>query len=87
MNEESLLSFPCQLPVKVFGRNDESFRLEAKRIVRNRFAALGEEEISEQQSRNQSYVSLTFLVAAESREHVDALYRDLTASDQIMMVL
>jgi hypothetical protein len=84
--EESLLQFPCELPIKVLGRNDQSFRLEATRIVRSHVGALDDGRVSEQQSRNQSYLSLTFIILAESREHVDLLYRDLTASDEIMMV-
>ncbi|HEX9877902.1 MAG TPA: DUF493 domain-containing protein [Gammaproteobacteria bacterium] len=86
MAEESLLQFPCELPIKVLGRNDQSFRSEATRIVRSHVGTLDDGRVSEQQSRNQSYLSLTFLILAESREHVDSLYRDLTASDEIMMV-
>jgi len=43
--------------------------------------------VSEQLSRNDAYVSLTFVVNAQNREEIDALYRELTASDEILMVL
>jgi uncharacterized protein len=87
MSEESLLSFPCELPIKVLGRNDTAFRDAAWSIVRSHYAEVAEDRVTEQQSRRNSYLSLTFIVYAQSREEVDALYRELTARDEIMVVL
>lgn len=87
MAEESLLQFPCEIPVKVLGRNRAEFRVAASRIVRRHYADLADDRISEQHSRNRAYVSLTFVVYARSREEIDALYRDLTADDDVMLVL
>ena len=86
MPEDGLLSFPCELPIKVLGRNDVAFRKAAVRIVRRHFADLDEKQISEQESRNRSYLSLTFVVPAQSRDEADALFRELTASEDIIMV-
>jgi putative lipoic acid-binding regulatory protein len=87
MTEASLLDFPCELPVKVLGRNDAVFRQAAWRIVRNHYAEIGESHVSEQQSRQNSYLSLTFIVHAQSRDEIDALYRELSASAEVMLVL
>lgn len=87
MSEGSLLTFPCDLPVKVLGRNATEFRDAAGEIVRTHYEDLGQEQISEQISRNGSFLSITFTVRAQSRRQVDALYRDLTASEDILMVL
>jgi uncharacterized protein len=84
---DSLLQFPCDLPVKVFGRNGDVFRRTAISIVERHFGALGADDVSEQLSRQQSYASLTIVVHAESREQIDALYRELSASADILMVL
>jgi uncharacterized protein len=85
MSDGSLLTFPCDLPIKVFGRNEPGFRAAALAIVR---AHYGEElTLSEQLSRQGAYLSLTITVRAESREKLDAVYHDLVASDQILMVL
>jgi len=84
---ESLLQFPCDLPVKVFGRNADDFRRAALSIVERHFGELGTENVSEQLSRRESYSSLTIVVRAESREQIDALYRELTSSADILMVL
>jgi putative lipoic acid-binding regulatory protein len=86
MSDESgsLLEFPCVLPVKVFGRNEQQFRDAALAIVRTHYA---ECSIAEQESRQGSYLSLTITVRAESRAQIDAMYQDLVASDAILMVL
>ncbi len=86
-DSESLLQFPCDVPVKVFGRNETAFRDAALSIVARHFGAASTQEVSEQLSRRESYVSLTIVVHAESREQIDSLYRELTASGDILMVL
>lgn len=87
MADDSPLSFPCEIPVKVLGRNVPEFRAEVSSIVRRHYSEIGDAAISEQFSRKESYLSLTFIVTAQSRDEVDALYRELTASDEILMVL
>ena len=85
--EESPLSFPTEIAVKVLGNNDSAFRAHAKDIVSRHYPNLPDDAISEQLSRKDAYLSLTFLVNAQSRDEIDALYRELTASDEILMVL
>jgi putative lipoic acid-binding regulatory protein len=80
----SLLEFPCDLPIKVFGRNEPQFRDAAVAIVRAHYA---ECSVAEQESRQGSYLSLTITVRAESRAQIDAVYQDLVASEAILMVL
>ncbi len=87
MSDDSLLAFPCDLPVKIVGRNCEEFRDIASAIVRKHYADVAVSRTSEQSSRNGAYVSLTFVVSAQSREEIDALYRELTATEEIVMVL
>jgi len=87
MSEDSLLTFPCNLSVKVLGRNAVTFRSAAGEIVRAHHDDLEPSQIAEQLSRNGSFLSLTFTIRAESRDQMDALYRDLTASDDVLLVL
>lgn len=85
MTEEgTLLTFPCDLPIKIFGRNEPRFRAAALAIVRAHFEQFA---LSEQESRGGNYLSLTVTVRAESKPQVDALYQALTASESILMVL
>jgi hypothetical protein len=81
---ESLLEFPTDLPIKVFGRNDAEFRDAVIAIVEAHFASY---TVAEQQSKQGSYLSLTITVHAETRAQVDAVYRDFVANDLILMAL
>jgi len=87
MSEESLLEYPCDLPIKIFGRNVDGFRATVVGIVSSHFEQPAADDIRERLSRNNGYTSLTITIRAQTREQVDALYRDLSDSDDIMMVL
>ncbi len=87
MSEESLFEFPCDLPIKVFGKNVDGFKARVVEIFSSHFDASATNEVREQFSRNNGYASLTITVRAETRAQVDALYQELTANDEIMMVL
>ena len=83
--QDSLLTFPCDLAIKVFGRNEPAFRDTAVAIVREHYGA--EPTVSEHVSSRGAYKSLTITVHAESREQMDAIYQALVASAEILMVL
>jgi putative lipoic acid-binding regulatory protein len=79
---ESLLQFPTDVPIKVFGRNDPSFRTTALSIVERHYGAY---KVAEQLSKQGTYLSLTITVHAKNRAEIDAVYKDLVASDQVLM--
>jgi len=83
--DQSLLTFPCDMPIKVFGRNEPAFRDAVLAVVRAHYG--DEYRVAEQLSKQNSYLSLTISVRAESREQIDAVFRELVASEQILMVL
>ena len=83
--DDSLLKFPTDLPIKVFGRNDEGFRAAVRAIIEARYGAAY--TLVEQPSKQGSYVSLTVTVRVESREQADALYRALVADERVIMTL
>jgi uncharacterized protein len=83
--DESLLKFPTDLPIKVFGRNDAEFRAEVVEIVEKHYGKAY--TITEQPSKQAAYLSLTITVRAESRGQIDAVYQDFVASGRILMAL
>jgi hypothetical protein len=87
MSEESLFEFPCDVPIKVFGRNTPGFRHMVLSIVRAHWKDLSDANVSERLSRNDSYLSLTIVVYAHSRTQIDAVYQELTNSKQVLMML
>jgi putative lipoic acid-binding regulatory protein len=81
--DESLLTFPTDLPVKVFGRNAPEFRAAVVAIVETHYGKAY--TVAEQQSKQSSYLSLTITVRAESRAQIDALYQALVAHELVLM--
>lgn len=84
---DEIMQFPCDLPIKVFGRSDSDFKDAAYAIVKSHVAALEPEHVTQQASREGRFISLTINIRAHSREQVDAIYQDLSDSDSILMVL
>ena len=82
---ESLLKFPTDVAVKVFGRNEDRFRAAAIAIARLHYG--DSHTVAEQTSRKGNYLSLTITVRAETRAQIDAMYSDLVASEEIIMVI
>jgi putative lipoic acid-binding regulatory protein len=80
-----LLEFPCDLAVKVFGRNDAQFRAAVVAILESHFGTVM--KVAEQPSKKANYVSLTVTVRAESRAEMDAAYAALVANEHVLMAL
>jgi putative lipoic acid-binding regulatory protein len=79
--------FPCEFPIKVFGRNDQDFDAVAVGIVRRHVEDLKEGAVRTTESRNGRYLSVTITIEAASREQLDDIYRDLTDSEHVIMAL
>lgn len=83
----SAFEFPCDVPVKVFGRNDDGFRRAALEIVKTYFPDFAEARLTERLSRRDRYLSMTLTVWVENRSEIDALYTELSAHKEVLMVL
>ncbi|HZF24629.1 MAG TPA: DUF493 domain-containing protein [Steroidobacteraceae bacterium] len=82
-----VFEFPCEFPVKVMGRATDDFRRLAREIVTRHAGVLGEDRVIERLSQDENFVSLTFTFRASSREQLDALYRELTAAEDVLIAL
>jgi putative lipoic acid-binding regulatory protein len=87
MADASLLKFPCDFPLKVMGRRSDDFRSIVLGIVQKHAGDIAPGRIEERPSRDGNYLSLTCTFAAQSREQLDALYRDLTSCERVLVVL
>lgn len=83
----SPFEFPCDIPVKVFGRNDDTFRDTVLAIARRHFPELDEASVVARPSRQDRYVSMTLTIWVESREKIDGLYAELSRHETVLMVL
>ena len=82
-----VFEFPCEFPIKVMGRASADFRRLTRAIVERHAGVLGESQVAERLSKDENFISLTFTIRASSREQLDALYRELTASEGVLIAL
>jgi putative lipoic acid-binding regulatory protein len=87
LSMDSTLTFPCDLAIKIFGRNARKLRGTALAIVRTHCPEVADDAVVERVSREGTYLSLTITARIESRVQADAVYSALSAHDEILMVL
>ena len=85
---DALFDFPCDFPIKVMGKTHPEFhdadrhrdpRIR-RRIRRRRASKCG-------RRRGGNYTGLTITVRAQSRAHLDDIYRALTGHPMVKVVL
>ena len=87
MNKDTLLEFPCNFPLKVMGRNTDDFRSVVLGIVQKHMGDIDINTIEERPSRDGTYLGITCTVVATNKAQLDALYRELTACERVMVAL
>ena len=85
--EQEILEFPCEFPLKIMGRDETAFREAAITIVETHAGPLAEGAVRTRSSRDGNFIALTVTIVATSRAQLDALYTDLSAHEDILMVL
>ena len=85
--DNSLLAFPCDFPIKVMGRKQPGFAQAVTEIVVKHAPDFDPATIQLRPSRKGSYLSITCVVRATSREQLDALYQELCDHPAVVMVL
>ncbi len=87
MTEVSALEFPTDFPIKVMGRHDADLRRLTQPIIERHAGKVEETSVRSRASGDGNFVALTYTVRATSREQLDALYRELTACEAVLMAL
>jgi len=85
--DETLFEFPCEFPIKVMGHANDTFEVEVITLIRKHVPDLGENAVSRRESAKSNYAALTITITATSREQLDEIYKDLTASEHVIMAL
>ena len=81
------LEYPTEFPIKVMGRQDGDLRALTRGIVERHAGPLGDERIKSRTSGDGNFLALTYTITAQSREQLDAIYRELTACKAVLMAL
>jgi uncharacterized protein len=86
-NTESLLKFPCDFLLKVFGKATEDFELAVLSIIRQHCPKLREDAVQQRNSKQGKYLALSIMVHVESQAQLDQIYRALSSCSEVVMVL
>jgi putative lipoic acid-binding regulatory protein len=84
---DSALAFPCDFPIKVMGRKERGFAQTVTEIVLKHVRDFDPASVEMRPSRQGTYLSVTCVVRATSRDQLDALYRELCDHPSVVMVL
>jgi uncharacterized protein len=85
--EESLITFPCDFPIKVMGRTQADFSAEMIKTIQKHAPTFDASKIEMKGSSKGNYTSLTCLCHVESKLQLDNIYRALTSHPLVKYVL
>ena len=85
--EVSPIEYPVDFPIKVMGKNAPGFAQTVTAIVMRHAPDFDPQSVEMRPSRKNTYVSLTFVIRATSRQQLDALYTELSGHAMVAMVL
>jgi uncharacterized protein len=87
MSADSPLTFPTVFPIKIMGSRADGFAQQIAELVRQHAPDFDPSTLELRASKQGTYLSLTAMINATSREQLDDLYRALTAHPMVKVVL
>ncbi|MGA9025084.1 MAG: DUF493 domain-containing protein [Steroidobacteraceae bacterium] len=85
--DRSPLDFPCEFPIKVMGRHDGDVAEASRAIIERHAGALPPERVRVRTSADGNFLAITYLLVAQNKAQLDAIYRELTACKSVLMAL
>lgn len=85
--QDSLLEFPCDFPIKVMGAARDDFAQAVVAVVQAHAPDFDAATLALRASGQGNYLAVTCTVRATSRAQLDALYRDLSSHPYVKIVL
>lgn len=87
MQEETLLEFPCDFPVKIMGAARDDFVETMLALVLEHAPDFDSTNMQMRPSAKGNYLALTCTIRATSKVQLDGLYRALTVHPYVKMAL
>jgi uncharacterized protein len=81
------IEFPCEYPIKVFGRNRDGMQEAVVAVFERHAPGFDQAGISIRDSRNGTFLAMTVTIIARGPQQLRALHRDLLATGHVQMVL
>jgi uncharacterized protein len=82
-----MFNFPEPFSIKVMGRNTADFEALMLALILPHLGGQAVLESKSRPSRDGNFLSLTVTIQAQSKDQLDAIYRDLSAHELVLMVL
>ncbi len=81
------MKFPSVFPIKVMGANQDDFERLVVEIIQKHARLAVEKAVTTRLSKGGKFLSLTVRFQAESQAQLDAIYRELSAHEKVVMML
>ena len=83
----TLLEFPCDFPIKIMGKAEDTFAEVVLSIVTKHAPDFDATRMELRTSSGGNYLSVTCTIVAQSKPQLDAIYMDLTAHPMVKVAL
>lgn len=87
MSLDTLLEFPCEFPIKVFGSAEGDFAALVEAAVRLAAPELEELSVGVRASGGGRFVAVTVTIVASSQAQIEAIYGRIGTLPGVLMVL
>ncbi|MEN9433281.1 MAG: hypothetical protein RLZZ422_870 [Pseudomonadota bacterium] len=88
MQNQPQVEYPYLMQIKVVGYATPLFEQQVNEVAARQGSTIEKgADLRQHQSRTGKYRSMSFTFHAQSRDHLDALYKDLEACDQVLWLL
>lgn len=86
-DQKDIWQFPCEFPIKIMGKATPEFESFVLATIRKHAPDMKENAIETRPSKDGNYTAMTVTVTATSKEQLDAIYSELSASKLVSVVL
>lgn len=86
-NQETLIEFPCDFPIKVMGETHVDFASAIVATIQRLVPDFDASRVEMRGSSGGKYISLTCTVTVHSKSQLDDIYRALTSHPMVKVVL
>jgi hypothetical protein len=84
---ETLMEFPCEVPIKVMGRNSDDFRGIMLAAVEAHLGPVSPDCVAERPSRAGHFISLTITIHVDTHDTLRRVYSALHATGRVLYAL
>lgn len=81
------MDFPCDFVIKIMGAATANLEVELLPTLKKHIPNIQPSDISVRDSKGAKFKSISVKLKAQSQEQLDALYREISARPDVLMVL